>query len=224
MVHEATVVVVLVVRLLPKVEWLLHLWFSSAKWGWSSDNGSKLQMRVSKAWEGTGHLRVLSLMGYLIVFCMLRDSVILITESWRICFFQYGTRIDDIQTLSTIDFKHYFIKCFFFFAGWWWLYIIVSGQICSCAFILSSHYTVYGNYYRFQSFFSALKNKMQPTNIRGIKQQKNAMVRWGDIQSWPSVRWRTPHDRWLSCKLPWFCGTQLRWWKKSCTHLISRFI
>ena len=106
---------VLVVRLLPKVEWLLHLWFSSAKWGWSSDNGSKLQIRVSKAWEGTGHLRVVSLMGYLIV--MLRDSVILITESWRICFFQYGTRIDDIQTLSTIDFKHYFIKCFFSLPG-----------------------------------------------------------------------------------------------------------
>ena len=31
-------------------KWLLLLWVSSARIGWSSESGSKLQIRVSKAW------------------------------------------------------------------------------------------------------------------------------------------------------------------------------
>lgn len=34
----------------PVSKWLLLLWVSSAKIGCSSDSGSRLQMRVSKAW------------------------------------------------------------------------------------------------------------------------------------------------------------------------------
>ena len=111
---------------------------------------------------------------------------------------------------------------FFFFAGWWWLYIIVSGQICSCVFILSSHYTVYGNYYRFQSFFLPLKIKCNQPTYGELKNKKMPWYGEAIFKVGQACDGGTPHDRWLSCKLPWFCGTQLRWWKKSCTHLISR--
>ena len=48
----------------PVSKWLLLLWVSSAKIGWSSDSGSRLQMRVSKAW--TSHwCQVVTLPGWL---------------------------------------------------------------------------------------------------------------------------------------------------------------